>query len=58
MKREACNMKQETTSCQNCKNQFTIEPDDFQFYEKIKFPPQAGWSILWYNFSYGLICCA
>ena len=25
--------------CQNCKQNFTIEPDDFQFYEKIKVPP-------------------
>lgn len=25
--------------CQNCKNQFTIEPEDFNFYEKIKVPP-------------------
>ena len=25
--------------CQNCKNNFTIEPDDFGFYEKIKVPP-------------------
>lgn len=25
--------------CQNCKNQFIIEPEDFQFYEKIKVPP-------------------
>ena len=29
----------ETRSCQNCKNSFTIEPDDFSFYEKIKVPP-------------------
>jgi hypothetical protein len=32
-------MKQETRKCQNCKNDFTIEPDDFSFYEKIKVPP-------------------
>ncbi len=40
-------MEQETHStssgqaktCQNCKNQFAIEPDDFAFYEKIKVPP-------------------
>ena len=40
-------MKQETkihsTSsvqvCQNCKQSFTIEPEDFGFYEKIKVPP-------------------
>lgn len=25
--------------CQNCKHDFTIEPDDFLFYEKIKVPP-------------------
>lgn len=31
--------KNETRSCQNCKNDFTIEPDDFSFYEKIKVPP-------------------
>ena len=29
----------ETRNCQNCKNDFTIEPDDFGFYEKIKVPP-------------------
>lgn len=29
----------ETKSCQNCKNSFTIEPDDFSFYEKMKVPP-------------------
>lgn len=32
-------MAPETKSCQNCKAQFTIEPDDFAFYEKIKVPP-------------------
>jgi len=32
-------MMQETKTCQNCKIQFTIEPDDFAFYEKIKVPP-------------------
>jgi hypothetical protein len=25
--------------CQNCTKDFTIEPDDFSFYEKIKVPP-------------------
>lgn len=25
--------------CQNCKENFTIEPEDFNFYEKIKVPP-------------------
>ena len=29
----------ESRICQNCKNDFTIEPDDFSFYEKIKVPP-------------------
>ena len=28
----------ETKTCQNCKNNFTIEPDDFGFYEKIGVP--------------------
>src|SRR3989344_2387591 len=31
-------MAVETKICQNCKQQFTIEPEDFQFYEKIKVP--------------------
>ena len=31
--------KQETKQCQNCKSNFTIEPDDFSFYEKIAVPP-------------------
>lgn len=29
----------ETRNCQNCKTDFTIEPDDFSFYQKIKVPP-------------------
>jgi len=29
----------ETKICQNCKKEFTVEPDDFLFYEKIKVPP-------------------
>jgi hypothetical protein len=29
----------ETRSCQNCKNDFIIEPDDFGFYKKIQVPP-------------------
>ncbi|MCX6723307.1 MAG: hypothetical protein NT094_04580, partial [Candidatus Staskawiczbacteria bacterium] len=29
-------MQQETKKCQNCKKDFIIEPDDFNFYEKIK----------------------
>jgi hypothetical protein len=32
-------MNQEIKTCQNCRNDFTIEPDDFSFYEKIKVPP-------------------
>jgi hypothetical protein len=32
-------MNSETKECQNCKKDFTIEPDDFSFYEKIKIPP-------------------
>lgn len=31
-------MDSETKNCQNCKKDFTIEPDDFAFYEKIKVP--------------------
>ena len=31
--------RQEERTCQNCKNQFVIEPDDFAFYEKISVPP-------------------
>jgi len=31
-------MDTETKQCQNCKKDFTIEPDDFAFYEKIKVP--------------------
>ena len=32
-------MNQETKICQNCKKEFVIEPEDFDFYEKIKVPP-------------------
>jgi len=32
-------MKSEVKNCQNCKKDFTIEPEDFSFYEKIKVPP-------------------
>jgi hypothetical protein len=31
-------MKPETKICQNCKQNFTIESEDFNFYEKIKVP--------------------
>ena len=33
------NMKNETKNCQNCKVDFVIEQDDFNFYEKMKVPP-------------------
>jgi hypothetical protein len=54
----------ETRECQNCKNKFIIEPDDFSFYEKIKVPAptfcpecrlirrllfQNAWDIRWCN---------
>ena len=32
-------MDSKNVVCQNCKADFTIEPDDFGFYEKIKVPP-------------------
>ena len=32
-------MQREDKTCQNCKQQFAIEPEDFNFYEKIKVPP-------------------
>lgn len=31
-------MEAQTKVCQNCKNDFTIEPDDFGFYEKMSVP--------------------
>ena len=31
-------MNTETRNCQNCKIQFSIEPDDFSFYEKMGVP--------------------
>jgi CxxC-x17-CxxC domain-containing protein len=31
--------KPENKTCQNCKHDFIIEPEDFLFYEKIKVPP-------------------
>ena len=31
-------MQSETKQCQSCKKDFTIEPDDFAFYEKMKVP--------------------
>lgn len=32
-------MNNQTKSCQNCKQPFTIEPDDFAFYKKVNVPP-------------------
>ena len=32
-------MNKETETCQNCRQNFVIEPEDFKFYEKIKVPP-------------------
>ncbi|MDP3785262.1 MAG: hypothetical protein Q8R12_04330, partial [bacterium] len=32
-------MNRESRQCQNCKKEFTIEPEDFKFYDKIKVPP-------------------
>jgi len=34
-------MRSENKNCQNCRKEFTIEPDDFGFYEKIKVPPPS-----------------
>jgi hypothetical protein len=33
------NYNKETKNCQNCKQDFVIELDDFSFYEKMKVPP-------------------
>jgi len=32
-------MPSEIKTCQNCKQEFRIEPEDFDFYEKMKVPP-------------------
>lgn len=32
-------MQNETRQCQNCKNDFIIESEDFSFYDKVKVPP-------------------
>ena len=32
-------MQSETKNCQNCKNDFIIESEDFNFYQKINVPP-------------------
>lgn len=29
----------EQRTCQNCKSSFTIDPEDFAFYERIEVPP-------------------
>lgn len=31
-------MESQVKQCQNCKKDFTIEPDDFAFYEKLDLP--------------------
>jgi hypothetical protein len=60
-------MNPETRTCQNCKQDFTIEPDDFAFYEKIKVPaPTWCWRcramrrMQFYNmrYLYSRICVA
>ena len=33
------NKNMETKNCQNCKKDFIIEPEDFNFYQKMKVPP-------------------
>ncbi len=57
-------MEAETKNCQNCQKDFTIESDDFNYYEKIKVPPPTwcpecrmirrfscinGWSLFFRN---------
>ena len=57
-------MEAQTKSCQNCKKDFTIETEDFNFYEKMKVPPptwcpecrmirrfsfQNTWNLNWRN---------
>jgi hypothetical protein len=32
-------MKEEIKQCQNCKQDFVIEPEDFTFYERMRVPP-------------------
>lgn len=41
--------REENRICQNCKNDFIIEPEDFVFYEKIKVPPPTEMSTFCYN---------
>src|SRR3989344_8846130 len=40
-------MPVQVQKCQNCKNQFTIEPEDFAFYEKIEVPPPTWCPECW-----------
>ena len=57
-------MEEQTKNCQNCKQDFTIKPEDFDFYEKMKVPPPTWcpecrlirrwssvntWSLFWRN---------
>jgi len=35
----------ETKICQDCRQSFTIEPDDFSFYETIKVPPPTRFPV-------------
>ncbi len=32
------NQKSKSVKCQNCHQEFIIEPEDFDFYEKIQVP--------------------
>lgn len=62
-------MNKETKICQNCQNQFVIEPEDFTFYVKIQVPPptfcpecrlqrRLGWRINFLPIFYKKICSA
>jgi len=49
-------MESQIKCCQNCKKDFTIDPDDFSFYNKIKVPPptfcpecRRQRRLAWYN---------
>src|SRR3989344_3218587 len=41
MDTEIMEYKSETKNCQNCKQDFVIESEDFNFYEKMKVPPPS-----------------
>ncbi len=52
-------MEAQVCKCQNCQKDFTIEPDDFSFYEKMKVPAPVNcplcrfqWRALWRNEMY------